>query len=334
MSRTRIDSAVADPGYIGLKRDDHGNVRLVFNFQTDQRPVLTSFNLQVTEVHTIPALIPGTVDPNPEFTIAEEQKRILGSGYDQYAPFWDGLALGLASVFPEPDEGPPEQFLVETIVPITPDHWHILVVAFDFRSCKTHGSPLDPDEFPTVAEGTTTAGKLYYAIDTVDYRGSANMQPYFVEDGPDANSILTPNAYNITQLVTRYRYNLAVAPTTYSFTPKTIFPHGVAVPSNKGFSEHIEKVEMGELQIFRKVADTSKSSIMSLFVDKKGKPVTNYKAVDKALGAPVLRLHGSSKWIKGVATGSITALKPTGKIIKYVPDPSLFGPQSPDELKK
>jgi hypothetical protein len=339
------EQQIADPGGVYVKLDGDGKPVLEFEFQSPIQATYENYTLNpaVGGVHI-------SVSGDPDFAAAEALISVRGSGWAQY--FGDAVVLGhvnpddLVDFVPPSTDQFPDRYLVTTVIPLTLNHWHHLIFSFDFSDCRTHGNPQDVEVRQTIAEGTVSPGKFYYAIDDVNYSGPQHMKPYFVRDtselgdpdadGPNPNWILTENAFDVATFLTFDNYNLFYDPTTYTLQPSTMFAQGIGIPAYKDMTDRISKIEMAELQVFKKVVDTRSQSVRRLFIDSKGKPVTNYKAVDKALGPPVRRLHGSGNWIKGKDTSSAKAapFKPTGKIIKYKPDPSLFGPQSPSDLKK
>ena len=235
--------------------------------------------------------------------------------------------------------GWPELFLVESPHQLAAEHWHHLLLSFDFTlPCNTQGAGNR-----NVAQGTTSASHLWYAIDDVNYKGSENLGPYFVVGGADENAVLTQNAWKMTQGGVRLLSNLYAGPPICNYQPTGIPSASgiIGIPAVAEYVDHIYKVEMAELQIFTGIAlDTGVVANRRAFVDAEGKPVPP-ATTETLLGKrPDVLLHRSTNWKQGRNTGSrgLTLdgdIIPSGQftrqgvINQYKPDPSLHGPQSP-----
>jgi len=112
-------------------------------------------------------------------------------------------------------------------------------------------------------------------------------------------------------------------------------------PATPELSDAILDVDMAEFQMWTgNTIDPNEESLRRLFVTSGGRPVPP-KTAEKTLGRPLILLHKTGNWIKGKNTGTSgqsdlsdpSTIIPAGQfdpvmtIKKYVPDPSLRGPQ-------
>ncbi len=247
---------------------------------------------------------------------------------------------------------------------IQPDHWHNAIISFDLAK-HTRGegvlSVVTIDDCPnphtatlireSVQRKIVNPCKMWVALDDVNY---THLDPSglaaFVGLGPNGiatrntmdaaiavNSVgLHDKAWDVTGLVRVIDRTDEQELPVYSYTPGNVPSGPFGIPATTALASTIRDVEMAEFIMWTgKSVDTSKLAVRRLFVDAKGKPVDPKVAI-KALGPPVIQLHGSSKWIKGDNTASKKApdFKPLGDIERYRPDPSLHGPQSPSDIKR
>lgn len=341
-----------DPCYIGIDCTGPDPV-LAFNIQMDGNASVNNFDIHVNRVDLYAndnlnhpgSFPPAGYDPSP------------GTGWDEYG-FMVGLAYAITDK-PYTSNWQPEFFWVRTIKKIEADHWHHLLLSFDLRSAvTTHGAP-QPGGGSTAsnartADGVSSACKLWYAIDDVNYLGTAllpddvepdqssfgNMGNFFVEGGTDPNAILTQNGWFVARpdfSETGTYFNLFMRPATNDYEtgeiPSLDAPLGI--PAAAPYVEYVRLVEMAELQIFTGVsADTSNLSVRRAFVAADGKPVRPAEA-EKFLGKkPDVMLHSSSNWRAGKNTGTVGIgidgkvlpagqFKRTGGIEAYKPEPRI-----------
>jgi hypothetical protein len=232
------------------------------------------------ELYLLDADLPGGLPPGwgPNF----DPTTVPGSGWDYYNAVppinpHAGLTLGIKD-FPEASNARPEYFKVKTTFPIAPDQWHHLLLSFDLSNdCKTH-APVEPGagRNETIAEGTDSYCKLWYAIDDKNYDGEDNLGPFFVSGGDDRNAILTDNAWSVAGAANFYIGNLAAPAPTCKYVstplPTSRTPAGIdtplGIPANPQFVDSILRVEMAEFQMFTEVTlDTSVDSNRRAFID-------------------------------------------------------------------
>ena len=251
-------------------------------------------------------------------------------------------------------------------IQIKPDHWHHLLLSFDLSdSCTTHGSLIEQvitgelsgyvgttvetgDPAPN-SEGsrTTSASKMWVALDDVNYTGNA-LSAYYPSGYADKNAVLTVNGFTCASSISvnsnvsgddcqgNHTSNISIGHLPqYSYSPANV-PFGAAPVGLPSTAEHVDSVlhvEMGELQMFVDVAmDTGSTGNRRAFITDKGTPASVSES-EKLLGrkADVI-LHGSGNWKKGRNTGAL-ADKPAsdgtfvGDIKTYKPNPSLNGKQ-------
>jgi hypothetical protein len=240
---------------------------------------------------------------------------------------------------------------------VKPDRWHIVTLSLDLSGMVTAtGFQLpdilsNPPAFPDHGSVSSTC-KAWIAFDDVNYKGAdIRDKLVFTSDVTDRLTF-APNGlytFNSIQLAltrvaadgntgelagagyTFTQINSGLSLPEYSYSPGHITTTGypTGIPVTQLYASKGNTVEMGEFFMWTgKTLNTASSSARRLFVDDKGKPV-NPKVAAKALGKPVIALHGSKKWIEGKSTGTAGLFDPTGLIIRYRPDPSLHGPQSP-----
>jgi hypothetical protein len=138
----------------------------------------------------------------------------------------------------------------------------------------------------------------------------------------------------------------------YDYTPTALPTFGmpISIPAGVGFgspkdgsaTDWNEETEMAELQIWaNKTIDLDVPKNILLFITKDGEPEVNFKAVEKVLGKPEIRLHGSGNWKNGNNTGTLGykitgsgrtrkkkkipegQFKFKGKIDRKLPDPEI-----------
>ncbi len=255
--------------------------------------------------------------------------------------------------------------------PITAEHWHNLIFSVDlsgrltsegrnrtfaYTDCPTpdciyidSGGPQCVPQQHLVAdtgEGglTTVAPKMWLALDDVDkpLLDPNSSTPHAI--APDAAWSAAGVSRSSTNTFADAFSSFVIRETTrsggglpvwdYVARPAPGKPFGLPAAGN--VFDAIRRVEMGELHAYiGKTVNTSSEAKRRAFVTAKGKPVTDAKVTDKIMGGvPTIKLHGSGNWIKGKNTGGLKGnFTPKAKIRKYVPDPSLHGPQSPADLK-
>lgn len=326
-SMTRADPT--DASYIGVCVDDHGVPNLRFNFQMTGFATLAGIVANRSRVDIY------LEDP------AHPPDLSLGSG-------WSSGTLGamfttvLDTSYIVNNQA--EVFHVETGQVIVADKWHHLLLSFDLGGpVATHGEPWDFGDGWTIATGTDSFCRLWYALDDVNYTGAENLGPYFVDGGSDPNAILTRNAYTVADSFQAYPFNCTFPRPACSYTPDPVPSQGypLGIPAAPVYVTDVSPVELAELQIFTGVSfDTADDAKRRAFVDAEGKPVPPEKAEELLSKKPDILLHGNGNWIKGVNTGPpkvpdpsdptkppvpdpTKKLIPTGKITAYTPEPKL-----------
>ena len=123
---------------------------------------------------------------------------------------------------------------------------------------------------------------------------------------------------------------------SYTFTPAMVKFSNMGIPAHPAYTDYIRQVEMAELQIFLgKTLDPEKTDKRRLFISDEGRPVNPIEAEKFFKRKPDVLLHKSGNWKKGDNTGVLQPITgsdpydfvPTGEIVTYKPDPSLYGPQ-------
>lgn len=336
-------SVAIDPSYIGLTCQENGTMYLIFNLQTDR--YMTSLSASNHEVISL-AFWSGS-DPNYPTADVPGAERPLGSGVFGWFPY-----VGQADIKDRSDTdiGQPEYFTVDTNVVLEPDQWHHLLLSFDIGGVVSIGTPF-----------ASSACRLWYAIDDVDYRGAENMAPYrdtggqWGHDTLDPNAIMTRTAWYFSGgdpewEAANYYYNRYTGLPTGSFGGGSIPSDGadMGLPASLKYVDAILRCEMAEFQMWTGVTlDTGITSNRRAFVDEDGEPVSPTEGIaddptppaEKLLGKkPDILLHGSSDWESGHNTGTIGIMvddegnetdiasgqfQPTAKIEPFEPDPSL-----------
>jgi hypothetical protein len=139
-----------------------------------------------------------------------------------------------------------------------------------------------------------------------------------------------------------------------SWAPSNIPQGPLGIPATPDRQNQVRHCEMAELQIFTGVTlDTRLDTNRRVFVDADGFPVDPVNprkgdvfeigetpvppAVHVLNKWPDVLLHGSGNWIKGFSVAGTDdagnpifgpQFTPTGTIIRYIPDPSLYGPST------
>jgi hypothetical protein len=216
---------------------------------------------------------------------------------------------------------------------ITPDHWHHLLLSWTLRDETAVGVKPDP-----TTTGIGSYSLMHCVLDTVDLV-ELDLPATWV--GTDTGSFSDPNAvvshgtYHTASLFPED--DIGATSSTMSWGEIPSFPLWVPAPISlarqSGAFTANQHIEHGELKIFPGQMLTAAN--INLFVDGDGKPVLP-AAYKKLHGpTPAIYLNGSGNWKKGKNTGSLKVnFSPTGHIPRYIPDPSLNGPQSPSDVKK
>lgn len=215
----------------------------------------------------------------------------------------------------------PERFFVDSRQPITADEWHHLLLSFDFSAgCSTESG------HDTIDEGTSTACKLWYAIDDVSYDGQDNLGPFFVDDGDDPNAILTNNAYGVANGTHGLVGNREVPAATceWSSSPVPSSSAAIGFPVSSGFSDFNEVIEMADIQVFTGVSiDTSIEANRRAFVKVDGAghiSPASPKLAQTLLGKrPEILLRKG--WASGTNDGTAGTFTRTGTITSFSPGP-------------
>lgn len=321
----RLDSADADPCYIGLSCVG-GVAKLVFNIQMAGFANEISTNLWVGPCagYTfggLPTAVSAGYDPSP------------GTGWEQdgatptYCKF--SSIVDLTSQSSGANGFTPEQFLINSPTVITADIWHHLLLSVDLSSdCSVHSAanPMDGSlgQNATTADGTVSYCKLWYAIDDVNRSGEANLSPSYVDGSSDPNAILTLNTHSIANFRIGTVGNL-FAPQAFGNYPARAVPAtggAFGIPAGPAFSNKIQIVDMSRpFQVFTGISlDTSIEANRRLFIDADKHPVLSSVAKD-ALGAPAVLFNSNKNWKSGNNTGTAGRFSPTGSINDFSPGP-------------
>ncbi len=257
---------------------------------------------------------------------------------------------------------------------VKPDRWHHFLASFDTRSklgMKGRGRkialtyPDCPDESIVPIDSgeainkITNAGKMWVRFNDVndDYPDVNNDEASEFNFGIKKNETVPQNVYDaagaIVIGITRHTFaysgseieeltqttaKLKVPTYEYKPTPIPSDKKALGFPGTPELVDDILKVEMAEGMIFTGVTlDTGKKENAEAFItgsDTDGLPVNPKKAVELLGVEPVVKLHGSGKWIAGDNTGSLGDREPgdidfttVKKIRSYRPRPSLRGDQ-------
>jgi hypothetical protein len=314
-----IEPYDVDPCYVGLQclgEQTLNRFRLIFNIQTatEMAPATSTFVTTGVEYYN-PNLPPPYTGP---------------LGQNGWIDYYTHTIIDDASYV---NNDQPQWFLVQSAETFKPDVWHHLLLSFDIGGEVSIGHP-----------NASSACKLWYAIDDKDYRGSDNLQPYRdTDDGLGLNTILTEKVYHLSGPTPAggFKYMAHVVPPpsgalTGASVPAEDDPFGIPAPVK--YVDAIFEVELAEFQMWTGITlDTGEEQNRRAFVDKDGFPVPP-SAAEALLGKrPDILLHGSSKWIDGMNTGSLGVdgsgntiasgqFTSTGMIDRYKPDPSLAPP--------
>ena len=242
------------------------------------------------------------------------------------------------------------------LIAVTADQWHHVLISVDLKTIKTHGvSGAGWSE--GLAQYVDSAAKLYVALDDQNFT-EYNLSSNWTEGDP--NEVLTEGGRDVAGATpdTDAEGNEFGIP-TYTLSDPKIPSGGAALglPATAEFVANIYRVEMAELQIFTDVTlDTGDVKNRRAFIDRDGVPVLPLPKVDEQgnitappaaqlMGKhPEIVLHGAANWSQGYNTGTMGLtvdeegnpivipngqFGPTGEIITWAPDPTLYGPQNP-----
>jgi hypothetical protein len=240
--------------------------------------------------------------------------------------------------------GQPESFLINPIFEVTTDHWHHLVLSFDFTGsidviATESQTPQYDDHVPGSSIRSTC--KFWYAFDDHNKTGEDLGDAW---DHSRSNGVTTQTSFraDFTYFPTDQPFRTGgYTNSEYHWTSSPVPMKGgpVGLPASTEYVDTIYHCEMGELQFFGGlVLDTSDKSKRRAFVDESGDPV-DPEDTEKILGRrPDILLHGTSNWQSGENTGSTGSIRmtegedqiipsgqfhPQGRIDPYTPDPSL-----------
>jgi hypothetical protein len=219
----------------------------------------------------------------------------------------------------------------------------------DYAGENLHGSDYPYLKFNP--DGSTDGSYLY------DYGAHAIASSNVIHGAESSNiAVLFQKTWYLTGLIDIWSFDPVERP-TFTYAPRPIPAKGysLGIPATADLVNAVRDVEMAEFQMFTEVMiDTTVEKNRRAFIDytrdKDGNPIVakdgkrTLKPVDpskaeKLIGKqPEILLHGSSNWINGKNTGSLGIkedadgkqvllpegqLKPTAKIEKYKPEPSL-----------
>jgi hypothetical protein len=246
---------------------------------------------------------------------------------------------------------------------ILPDHWHHLILSFDFtNACVTKGWVItqsqtgglpggvigtftESGDVPPNSEGsrTSSACKMWVALDDKNYVGN-QLSKFHPSGYGDQNAILTVAGFvcaSTSSTEGTYEGNDCQGNTAtqiveghlprYSYSPANVpFDGGIfGFPAASAYVANVHHVEMGEFQMYLGASlDTGKIDNRRAFITSNGTPAS-ISAATKLIGkkADVL-LHGAGNWKKGRDTGTL-ASRPlsdgvhVGDIKTYRPNPNL-----------
>jgi hypothetical protein len=225
---------------------------------------------------------------------------------------------------------------------IAPDHWHHLLLSFDFtKEVKTSGQLVEQTidhgvnsgESPSFGgEGDRTegTGMMWVALDDINLTGR-KLSAFWPDKYHNLNGVLSINAMAVAQSVNYsiietndpaslcngvdYTITQSQNVPRYSYLPSAVDMSNISLPAAEAYVDAIRRCEMAELQIFLDVSlDTSDIRKRRAFIDAKGNPVAPDKtsspddpssgSIDLLGKRPDILLHSSSNWIKGRNTGS------------------------------
>lgn len=302
------------PSFIGI--DCAGGVpRLVFRLQLAElsnyaNSSWASTRMEVYDLAAVPPPFPGNFAP----------WETRGSGWNSLSFPFVGQASPLVD-FSFKANWYPNFYLVRPNSPIiTPDQWHHLLLSFDISAgCSTRSRPYG-EGTSSIASRTEAYGKLWFALDDVNYDGPDNLGPFFVTEGSDQNAILTNDCHSCAKANTFYIYNFLPPVATCSITaPIPSSDSIIGIPAGSPAVENnIYRVEMAEFQLFTDVTlNTGDKDKRRAFVDADGKPVKPAETERIMRQRPAVLLNGNSNWQAGYNTGSTgVVISPDGEITK------------------
>lgn len=226
-------------------------------------------------------------------------------------------------------------------IKISPDHWHHVLVSVNLNSIATHGG----SGGGSTASFTDSSAKLYIALDDKNFTKD-DLSSTWV-DGGGPNDVITAGAFAVAGARdSRDDDGNSLGTSTYSLPAPAVNSgnHGLGIPATSSAPNY--HVELAEFQMWTNQAlDPAGESSRRAFITDDGKPETDDTVPEDLLGTPAIRLHGSSNWKNGKNTGTPPAqtvdelgasqnFSPSGKIRAYKPNPSLHGPQSPEDIKR
>lgn len=313
-SYSLVASSSLDPCHIGVVVPLSGDPFLRFKFQMEEFAVQANVAWSVTGMTT--------------FSLAEDpytgpSDTSPGSG-NQTVSTVDGTWIGTSAITDlsaSINLISPEMFLVNSRQAITADEWHHLLLSFDLSpGCDTEAG------HDTIVEATSSACKLWYAIDDVNYDGQDNLGPFFVDGGSDPNAILTNNAYSIAGSHHNMVGNreVPVATCSWSASPVPSASAALGFPVSSGFSDYNEVIEMADVQVFTGVSiDTSIEANRRAFVKNDGAghiSPASPKLAQTLLGKrPEILLRRG--WASGTNDGTAGTFTKAGTINAFSPGP-------------
>ena len=332
--------ASSRPSYIGINCTAN-EFALEVNVQTSDKPTCLSTSLETTGADvTFDYSVGDLVGTFPSYTLMQAAsdssytdegiRESFGNAGTRNVQITD-TALGLPDV----------------------DQWHHVLLSWDVtKGCSTVGSGTDDPDDAHAPNYVTVASAMWCSIDDKNMNGYKlpAMWTYATYGAGNPNSIMsnicqkfaaqpkTKTAQTIRTGPPDIQENVdydfgnpraTVVPTFLPLAPCYV-PAPLSLAAQTAVLDY--DVEMAEVQIWSGVTlNTADINSRRLFITADGKPELNYAAVDAILGTPVIRLHGTSGLKRGHNTGSLPNLEPSGKILKYRPNPSLHGKQFPDK---
>lgn len=307
-------SSLLDPCHVGVVVPLSGDPFLRFNFRMEEFAVQSDIAWHVTTMTTYSLAEDPYTGPSDLSDGSGNESIVLESGG------WIGTS-SITDLSANLNLVAPEQFLVDSRHAITGDKWIHLLLSFDFSAdCVTEAG------HDTIDEGTSSACKLWYAIDDVNYDGQDNLGPFFVDDGDDPNAILTNNAYGIADSLVGLVGNRVVPASTcnWSSSPVPSSSAAIGFPVSSGFSDFNEVIEMADIQVFTGVSiDTSIEANRRAFVKNDGAghiSPASPKLAQTLLGKrPEILLRKG--WASGTNDGTAGTFTKTGTISAFSPGP-------------
>lgn len=219
-------------------------------------------------------------------------------------------------------------------ISVSADEWHHVLISCDLSGVKTHGGEWDGN----LAQFVDSAAKLWIALDDKNYT-KGDLSGNWSEKGD--NDVITDGAYAVAGTQPNKEAGGGIA--QYSLDSTAVPAGAIGMPAIGKYVNNIYNVEMAEFQMWTGLTlNTASTAARRAFLDYKRdakgnivpekdktfklRPV-NPKKAEKLMGRkPNIMLHGSSRWKKGDNTGSARGdFKPTGEIVRYMPDPSVLG---------